>query len=72
LDERRPDVIVLGAGVMGLTTGVCLAERGALPANERQALYNAIAKLQAIGPALGYQEQFHRSTGGDMPYRWGS
>jgi len=54
LDERRPDVIVLGAGVMGLTTGVCLAERGALPANERQALYNAIAKLQAIGPALGY------------------
>jgi len=29
-------------------------ERGGLPANERQALYNAVAKLQAIGPALGY------------------
>jgi D-amino-acid oxidase len=28
MDERRPDVIVLGAGVIGLTTGVCLAERG--------------------------------------------
>ncbi len=28
MDERRPDVIVLGAGVMGLTTGVCLAEQG--------------------------------------------
>jgi phage-related protein len=29
-------------------------ERDALPAEERHALYNAIAKLQAIGPALGY------------------
>lgn len=29
-------------------------EREALPARERQALYNATAKLQAIGPALGY------------------
>jgi D-amino-acid oxidase len=28
LDGRRPDVIVLGAGVIGLTTGVCLAEQG--------------------------------------------
>lgn len=28
MDERRPDVIVLGAGVIGLTTGVCLAEQG--------------------------------------------
>jgi len=29
-------------------------ERGGLPANEREALYNAVAKLQAIGPDLGY------------------
>ena len=29
-------------------------ERAALPANERHALYNAVAKLQTIGPALGY------------------
>jgi len=29
-------------------------EREALPGNERQALYNAVAKLQAIGPDLGY------------------
>jgi hypothetical protein len=29
-------------------------ERDALPVEERHALYNAIAKLQAIGPALGY------------------
>jgi len=29
-------------------------ERETLPANERQALYNAVAKLQAIGPTLGY------------------
>ncbi len=26
--KRRPDVVVLGAGVIGLTTGVCLAEQG--------------------------------------------
>lgn len=31
-----------------------LGEREALPARERQALYNAILKLEAIGPALGY------------------
>lgn len=30
------------------------AERDALPASERHALYNAVVKLQAIGPALGY------------------
>lgn len=29
-------------------------ERDALPANERHALYNTVAKLQAIGAALGY------------------
>jgi hypothetical protein len=29
-------------------------EFDALPASERHALYNAVAKLQAIGPALGY------------------
>ena len=29
-------------------------EREALPARERQALYNATVKLQAIGSALGY------------------
>ncbi|MGH3502920.1 MAG: type II toxin-antitoxin system RelE/ParE family toxin [Nocardioidaceae bacterium] len=29
-------------------------ERDALPASERLALYNAVAKLQALGPALGY------------------
>jgi hypothetical protein len=29
-------------------------ERDALPANERLALYNAVAKLQALGPTLGY------------------
>ena len=28
MDERRPDVIVVGAGIMGLTTGVCLVEQG--------------------------------------------
>ncbi len=28
MDERRPDVIVLGTGVIGLTTAVCLAEQG--------------------------------------------
>ena len=28
MGERRPEVIVLGAGVMGLTTAVCLAEQG--------------------------------------------
>src|SRR6266568_6203392 len=25
---RRPDVVVIGAGVVGLTTGICLAEAG--------------------------------------------
>lgn len=29
-------------------------ERGKLPAAERAALYNAVRKLEAIGPALGY------------------
>lgn len=29
-------------------------ERDKLPAGERAALYNAVAKLQAIGPTLGY------------------
>ena len=29
-------------------------ERGKLPATERAALYNAVRKLEAIGPALGY------------------
>ncbi|MHB1772315.1 MAG: type II toxin-antitoxin system RelE/ParE family toxin [Acidimicrobiales bacterium] len=29
-------------------------EHEALPARERHALYNAVAKLQALGPALGY------------------
>lgn len=29
-------------------------EHDALPPRERHALYNAVAKLQAIGPALGY------------------
>jgi hypothetical protein len=29
-------------------------ERDRLPARERSALYNAVAKLQAIGPSLGY------------------
>ncbi len=28
MGERRPDVIVVGAGVIGLTMGVCLAELG--------------------------------------------
>ena len=28
MGERRPDVTVLGAGVIGLTTAVCLAEQG--------------------------------------------
>jgi D-amino-acid oxidase len=28
MGEHRPDVIVVGAGVIGLTTGVCLAEQG--------------------------------------------
>jgi hypothetical protein len=31
-----------------------LREHDALPPRERDALYNAVAKLQAIGPALGY------------------
>ncbi|MPZ14829.1 MAG: hypothetical protein GEU73_10485 [Chloroflexi bacterium] len=31
-----------------------LGEREELPTRERQALYNAILKLEAIGPALGY------------------
>jgi hypothetical protein len=31
-----------------------VGEREGLPARERQALYNATLKLQAIGPALGY------------------
>lgn len=30
------------------------AERVLLPANERNALHNAVAKLEAIGPRLGY------------------
>ena len=29
MGERRPDVLVVGAGVIGLTTAVCLAEAGA-------------------------------------------
>lgn len=29
-------------------------ERGKLPAGERAALYNAVRKLEAIGPDLGY------------------
>lgn len=29
-------------------------ERGRLSARERSTLYNAVAKLQAIGPSLGY------------------
>jgi hypothetical protein len=28
-------------------------ERGKLPGNEREALYNAVRKLESIGPALG-------------------
>ncbi len=28
MDDGRPGVIVLGAGVIGLTIGVCLAEQG--------------------------------------------
>ena len=28
MSDRRPDVIVVGAGVIGLTVGVCLAEQG--------------------------------------------
>jgi hypothetical protein len=30
------------------------SERDGLPPGERNALYNAVVKLQAIGPALGY------------------
>ena len=29
-------------------------ERDKLPGNEREAMYNAIRKLESIGPALGY------------------
>jgi hypothetical protein len=29
-------------------------ERGKLPGNERAALFNAVRKLESIGPALGY------------------
>ena len=37
---RTPDVVVIGAGVVGLTTGICLAEAG---------LFTAFAKTRAAG-----------------------
>lgn len=39
-------------------------ERDKLPGNERAALYNAVRKLQSIGPALGYP---HTSAVRGMP-----
>lgn len=55
MDRRQPDVIVLGAGVIGLTTGVCLAERGlrvqvftrVVPASTTSAVASAM-----IGPSF--------------------
>ncbi len=55
MGERRPDVLVLGAGVIGLTLGVCLAEQGlrvrlctrALPSATTSAVASAM-----IGPSF--------------------
>jgi len=34
--------------------------------------HGALAGDVAVALTMTDQEQFHRSTGGDMPYRWGS
>jgi hypothetical protein len=41
-------------------------ERGNLPGKERQALDNAIAKLEAIGPNLGYPHTSHVQQADDL------
>ncbi len=61
LADREPEphlipCVVCSAGVwLEVYVPEAERERGGLPTNERQALYNAVAKLQAIGPALGYR-----------------
>jgi D-amino-acid oxidase len=55
MDERRPDVIVLGAGVIGLTTGVCLAEQGLRVQIRTRAVPSATTSAVAsamIGPSF--------------------
>jgi D-amino-acid oxidase len=55
MSEQQPDAVVIGAGVVGLTTGVCLAEAGlrvlirtaALPAETTSAVAGAL-----IGPVF--------------------
>lgn len=53
--ERRPDVIVVGAGVIGLTTGVCLAEQGLRVQLRTRSAPSATTSAVAsamIGPSL--------------------
>lgn len=55
MDERRPDVIVVGAGVIGLTTGVCLAEQGLRVQVRTRAVPSATTSAVAsamIGPSV--------------------
>jgi D-amino-acid oxidase len=55
MSQHRPDAVVVGAGVIGLTTGICLAEAGlrvlirtaALPAHTTSAVAGAL-----IGPVF--------------------
>ncbi len=55
MGEPRPDVIVLGAGVIGLTTGVCLAEQGLRVQIRTRAVPSATTSAVAsamIGPSF--------------------
>ncbi|GAA1256040.1 FAD-dependent oxidoreductase [Sphaerisporangium rubeum] len=53
---RRPDVLVIGAGVIGLTTAVCLAERGrrvvVRAAEPPLETTSAVALAVLMGPSL--------------------
>lgn len=52
---QRPDAVVLGAGVIGLTTGTCLAEQGMsvqlLTRSDPSATTSAVASAM-IGPSM--------------------
>ena len=59
MDERRLDVIVLGAGVIGLTTAVCLAEQGLQVQVRTRAAPSATTSAVAsamIGPSFAAAE----------------